>query len=89
MIHYILQFTLRIAAGCVLHRCMIQEIDRQKLYAHFVLMQQQQQLHGEKRCEKGREVRQWRVMRKLLTRNRPPHAIHPFKNGSRPPPFGL
>ena len=35
MIHWILQFTLLIAAGCVLHRCVSQEIHRQKLSLAF------------------------------------------------------
>ena len=35
MIHGILQFTLRIAFRCVLHRCESQEIRCQKLFSHF------------------------------------------------------
>eukprot|EP00691_Histiona_aroides_P000491 EC849639.1.p3 GENE.EC849639.1~~EC849639.1.p3 ORF type:complete len:60 (-),score=5.30 EC849639.1:4-183(-) len=37
MIHGVLQFTLRIAFCCVLHRCKSQDIHRAELFMDFVL----------------------------------------------------
>ena len=38
MIHWILQFALRIAFRCVLHRCGSQDIRRQELYGIFAFV---------------------------------------------------